>query len=283
MSVADVTLAAPSGSSVTDALANASRETGVDFDYLLQTAQRESSLNPQAKSKTSSASGLFQFIEQTWLATLKAHGAEHGYGAAAAAIEASPSGRLTVADPAERQAILSLRNDAACSSMMAAEMTRDSQDRLEHSLGRSVAGGELYLAHFLGPGEAARFLAAADASPDASAADTVPKAAAANKSIFYADDGTPKTLAEVRAALTNPQHKPVSERVTEIASKAWDEVREGVGTLFGLASPPTTVWAPSRTLTLTPQVLEILSSLDPIPDSASADKGYRSLLSASAQ
>ena len=56
------------------ALRTASRKTGLDFDYLLNTAMRESGLNVQAKSKTSSASGLFQFVEQTWLGLVKHHG-----------------------------------------------------------------------------------------------------------------------------------------------------------------------------------------------------------------
>ena len=45
--------------------------SGVDFDYLLQTAMRESSLNPTAKAQTSSATGLFQFLESTWLQVMK--------------------------------------------------------------------------------------------------------------------------------------------------------------------------------------------------------------------
>ncbi|HLV85239.1 MAG TPA: transglycosylase SLT domain-containing protein [Devosia sp.] len=48
-------------------LTAAGDRNGVDFDYLLQTAMRESSLNPQAKAQTSSAVGLFQFLESTWL------------------------------------------------------------------------------------------------------------------------------------------------------------------------------------------------------------------------
>ena len=48
--------------------------TGADFHYLLATAQVESNLNPNAQASTSSARGLFQFIEQTWLATLKEQG-----------------------------------------------------------------------------------------------------------------------------------------------------------------------------------------------------------------
>lgn len=49
--------------SVVAALRQASASTGFDFDYLLSTAMRESSLQPQAKSKSSSATGLFQFID----------------------------------------------------------------------------------------------------------------------------------------------------------------------------------------------------------------------------
>ncbi|MFZ1990358.1 MAG: transglycosylase SLT domain-containing protein, partial [Alphaproteobacteria bacterium] len=76
MSVATIDLSSLTGDSVTQALAKASRATGVDFSYLLNTAKRESSLNPDAKSKTSSATGLFQFVEQTWLQALKAHGTD---------------------------------------------------------------------------------------------------------------------------------------------------------------------------------------------------------------
>jgi soluble lytic murein transglycosylase-like protein len=51
---------------VRQALAQASRPTGVDFAYLVAEASVESSLNPNAKAKTSSAAGLFQLIESTW-------------------------------------------------------------------------------------------------------------------------------------------------------------------------------------------------------------------------
>ena len=50
---------------VRQALAQASRATGVDFAYLVAEASVETSLNPNAKAKTSSAAGLFQFIEST--------------------------------------------------------------------------------------------------------------------------------------------------------------------------------------------------------------------------
>jgi hypothetical protein len=63
----------------TGAIRQAARMTGADFKYLLATAQVESSLNPSAQATSSSARGLFQFIEQTWLSTLKEQGGALGY------------------------------------------------------------------------------------------------------------------------------------------------------------------------------------------------------------
>src|SRR5207249_4015846 len=71
---------------VTGAIRDAARVTGAGFEYLLNTALRESNLNPNAKAKTSSATGLFQFIDQTWLGTIKQSGAALGYGKYADAI-----------------------------------------------------------------------------------------------------------------------------------------------------------------------------------------------------
>src|SRR3954468_2883035 len=61
------------------AIQRASQATGVDFRFLMKTAGRESGLDPRARSGASSAAGLFQFVEQTWLSTLKNHGSKYGY------------------------------------------------------------------------------------------------------------------------------------------------------------------------------------------------------------
>src|SRR3546814_1953954 len=63
---------------VRSAIAQASRRTGMDFGYLYKQARIESGLRPDAKARTSSATGLYQFIDQSWLAALKRHGAKHG-------------------------------------------------------------------------------------------------------------------------------------------------------------------------------------------------------------
>src|ERR1700730_14079523 len=91
------------GSAVTAAIRQASQATGTSFNYLLATAQVESGLNPHAGAPTSSARGLFQFIEQTWLATMKDAGPELGYGRYAAAITRTASGRYEVKDPGLRR------------------------------------------------------------------------------------------------------------------------------------------------------------------------------------
>src|SRR5215470_10605952 len=88
------------GAAVTGAIRQAAQATGTGFSYLLATAKIESGLNPQVKSPTSSATGLFQFIDQTWLMTMKQSGAALGYGRYADAIERTASGRYFVRDPA---------------------------------------------------------------------------------------------------------------------------------------------------------------------------------------
>lgn len=192
--VADVS---PAGR-VGNAIRLASAETGVDFSYLFNQARIESGFNPNARARTSSATGLFQFIEQTWLGTVKRHGAEHGLGWAADAIREGHNGHFYVADSATRRAILDLRRDPEAASAMAAEYASDNKAYLERRLGRPAEPVDLYLAHFLGAAGATRFLRAHDGNPDATAAAVVPAAARANRAVFY-DHGRPRSFAEIRA------------------------------------------------------------------------------------
>jgi len=183
---------------VSSAIQLASARTGVEFSYLFNQARIESGLDPNARARTSSATGLFQFIDQTWLATVHEHGTEHGLGWAAAAIRRGANGRYQVADPAMRQAILDLRRQPEAASAMAAEFAADNRAHLERRLDRAVEPVDLYLAHFLGAGGASRFLAAHEANPHASAASVMPSAARANRWVFYNRNGTPRTLDQVR-------------------------------------------------------------------------------------
>lgn len=182
---------------VHSAIAKASARTGVDFNYLLGQAQVESGLQANARAGTSSATGLYQFVEQSWLGVVKAHGAEHGMGWASDSIRQGSNGRYYVADPGTRRAILNLRNDPQASSLMAAEHAADNKAALETALGRSATGTDLYMAHFLGLGGARQFLTTMQSNPDRSAAAMFPAAARANRTIFYGAGGQPRSLAEI--------------------------------------------------------------------------------------
>jgi len=172
------------GAQARAAIARASQATGVDFQYLLAQAKLESSLDPTAKAPTSSAAGLYQFTNGTWLDTLGRHGAAHGLSWAGDAIT---SGKI--ADPAMRAQVMALRYDPDTSAMMAAELASDNRADLTAVLGRTPDSAELYLGHFLGAAGASTFLTALSADPSQSAAAILPKAAAANRAIFYSGSG----------------------------------------------------------------------------------------------
>ena len=184
-------------SRIQSAIALASSKTGVDFDYLLGQAKLESGLNANAKAGTSSASGLYQFIDQSWLSVVKKHGAEHGMAWAADSIGTSSSGKLSVGDAGTKAAILALRNDPNAASLMAAEYASDNKDSLESSLGRPASGTDLYMAHFMGLGGATKFLKTMQSNPDASGAALFPQAARANRNIFYDSNGQARSVSEI--------------------------------------------------------------------------------------
>jgi len=192
----------PGGTGGVDAaLRLASHRTGVDYDYLQATAKRESGLDPAARAKTSTATGLFQFLERTWLSVLKEAGPRHGYGAYADKIQGSPDGGFRVADSRVRAQVLALREDPKAAALMAGELTASNAETLEGTLGRVPSEGELYMAHFLGAGGAADLVRLREATPQATAATHFPAAAAANKPIFYAPNGAPRTVDQVYARL----------------------------------------------------------------------------------
>jgi Transglycosylase SLT domain len=197
----DATTAVGSNS-VTGAIRKAAQATGTSFDYLLATARVESDLNPNLTMRSSTATGLFQFIEQTWLGTLKQAGPAFGYGDYANAISQSASGRYVVADPALRNEIMQLRKDPAANALMGGVFTQQNAAVLARRLGRTPSEGELYIGHFFGPYAGAKAIALTRSNPTANAAEVFPAAAAANRPIFYDKQGNARSVAGVCAELT---------------------------------------------------------------------------------
>lgn len=245
--------AGPVRADVQAAIARAAQATGVDFSYLLAQARIESSLNPAARAQTSSAAGLYQFTQGTWLAMLDRHGARHGLGWADAAIAGGK-----VSDPALRSQVMALRFDPDASALMAAELANDNRASLTATLGREPDAAELYVAHFLGAEGAGRFLTALAADPGQSAAALLPAAAAANRGVFFADgaprsvgqvmdllrgkvaaamDGTALPVAATSLAATNPALGPIAREFHAAAAAPAEAARpsmaDTLATTFG--------------------------------------------------
>ncbi|OFW99813.1 MAG: hypothetical protein A3E78_07375 [Alphaproteobacteria bacterium RIFCSPHIGHO2_12_FULL_63_12] len=250
---------------VSGALKKASQSTGVGFDYLYRVAMRESSLNPDAKASTSSAAGLFQFIEQTWLTAVKKYGPAHGLGAAAADIHAGSDGKYRVVDAARRKEILDLRFDPEKAAALAGELARENKSTLEGVLGRAVDAAELYAAHFLGAGGAKKLLAA---GAQENAAALLPAAAQANRHVFYDGarartvgeviDGFRRTIGEAQGAI-----RDIGERIEKSLAPLLRETAIFNPPLERASFAPRPQTPGFEMKGLSPLVLAVLQALDP--------------------
>jgi Transglycosylase SLT domain len=208
----------PARTRVAAAIKQAASTSGMSFRYLLATAKMESDFNPTAGASTSSAHGLFQFIDQTWLATFKEAGAQLGYGGYADMITKSSDGTYSVSDPTARKTIMKLRDDPAVASDMAAALTQNNSFQLTGLIGRRPTDSELYMAHFMGVGGAAKLIANAEDNAQASAARLFPNAAAANRSIFYdRTTGRARSVSEVYSVLEQRYAAAASAPITQSA------------------------------------------------------------------
>jgi len=271
-------VAATARNQVIAALHQASAATGSDFEFLLGTAMRESGLKTEAKSNTSSASGLFQFVEQTWLGLVKQSGAKYGLGSYSDEISRGENGHYSVSSPSDRQAILALRNDPRVAALMEGEYVKQARDTLESSLGRNVCSGELYAAHFLGPESACRLIRMNQAQPDANAASAFPQAANANRSVFYHADGSPRSVREVydwalkQTKASAPSSAELGLRSVSRVDRAAPAAQTNswiAGELLG-SNDPLISFAGLRQapFVVTPGVIDLLGSLgmDPRPE-----------------
>jgi Transglycosylase SLT domain len=214
----------PSRVKIAGSIKQAASTTGASFEYLLATAKMESNFNPKASASTSSARGLFQFIDQTWLGTVKEAGSQLGYGKYADAISKNSDGSYSVSDPTARAAIMKLRNDPNAASSMAAVLTQSNSFKLTGRIGRRPSDAELYMAHFLGVGGAAKLISNAEDNPQASAAAMFPKAAAANQSIFYDRSGRSRSVSEVYSVLNSRYAGAANSQATRAAMASVGDV-----------------------------------------------------------
>src|SRR4051794_19762550 len=202
-----------------ETLVRAAQVTNVDPAYLMALADKESSLLPDNKARTSSAEGLFQFVEGTWLEVLRRYGPKHGYAAEAEAIHLV-QGRPAVSDSDERERILNLRRDPYLSTLMAGEMITTHWQILAGKIARDPSFAELYMAHFLGVNGASRFVALLSDTPDKSAPKAFPRAAKANRSLFFEkkEAARPKAKALSVAEVQGRVGAMIDKRVSRYAN-----------------------------------------------------------------
>ena len=211
-----------------ETVVRAAETTSVDPAYLMALADKESSLLPAVKASTSSAEGLFQFLEGTWLEVIRRYAGKHGFDAAADAVQVV-RGQPTVADPARRAWILNLRRDPYLSALMAGEMINTHRDILAGRAQRDPSFSELYMAHFLGIHGASRFIELLEKKPTENAARAFPKAAKANRAIFVQADKSQKGAKSKSKA---PTVADVRERFDDMIVgrvARYEAVRESLG------------------------------------------------------
>jgi len=139
-------------------------------DFLDRVAMAESGGDPNARAKTSSASGMYQFTDPTWKGMVKNYGEQTG---------------ITLAD----------KNDPDKQKIMAELLTQENANAYKNA-GIQPDDADLYMAHFLGGPSAVK----ARKNMNAFGAELFPAAAKANKNIFYRN-GTPRTVEEIRGLL----------------------------------------------------------------------------------
>lgn len=204
--------------SIVERVVKAAQTTQMDPALLMAIADKESNFSSTAKARTSSASGLFQFVEKTWFKAMKTFGWRHGHGETAAAIASDNAARIKGQTRAQ---ILKLRNDPYLSAVLAAEMLKNDSAKIAEKLGRPLTSGETYLIHFLGPDDAERFMRTMDEAPHTSAAALLPRPARANKPIFYEQQGRRlkvRSVREVHEAFETMMDKRTS-RYEDVAAK----------------------------------------------------------------
>lgn len=160
----------------TDSVARTQHHSrGMSTDTWLKTAGHlESTHNPKAVNRHTGAAGRYQFVKGTWRVMISRYGHKYGY--------------------TQRTS----RFDPVASRNMAKEYRNENARVLRKALGREPTHTDLYAAHLLGAGGAAKVLRAAHWK---TAANLLPKAAKYNRKLFYTSSGKARSVRQFNAYL----------------------------------------------------------------------------------
>ena len=157
---------------VKDDIIFASKAAGVDVRTMFKMAHIESGFRSKVSASTSSASGLYQFINGTWRDMLAKNGAKYGLS------QSTPKG------------------DARANALMGAEYLKENAAVIR-SMGVKVTDELLYAAHFAGAGGVKQIIRGLKNNPESIAANDMRAQAKANHSVYYNKNGSAKTYQEL--------------------------------------------------------------------------------------
>lgn len=193
-------------STVAGAIREASRVTGVDESILNAIAYKESTFNPTAKAPTSTAKGLFQFLDGTWKLVVNQYGARYGVPK-----DANPF-------------------DPLSSAIMGGAYLKHEIYPQISKVRPNPNATDLYLGHFMGPVGGRNWLRNMMNNPNGIAANDFPVQAKANQWVYW-DKGTgrARTYAEIydvfsrglrgiESAINKSKETPTSTSVTPVES-----------------------------------------------------------------
>lgn len=173
------------------AIKEAAKKVGTDESIMLAMAKQESGFNPSAKASTSSAKGLFQFLDSTW------KGMADKYSKTFPELLRGPM-------------------DALASAINGALYIKENSEYLKKN-NIPVTGTNIYASHFLGAGGAKKLLQA-DPSAIAASLPGMEGPANANKYIFFKpgsdkkpDTSSPRTVGEIIEVLYNKVGKSAEQ------------------------------------------------------------------------
>lgn len=200
-------VAGPDGqwSSYKDLILAAAQMSGTDPGLMAVMAGIESTFRGRVAASKGSAKGLYQFTDGTWAEMLRKYGKKYGLGPDA-----------DVLDP-------------RANALMGAEYLKENAKNIKRVFGREATDLDLYMSHFFGPGGVEKFL---KANPNDIAASVLPAAAKNNEGIFFAKDGSARTIAQVQAEIDG--------RMSNWRNTAGQDARAaaGLGKLETVASTP---------------------------------------------
>ena len=184
--------------------------SGEGIDY-----GRGTSVTDETGKPTTSATGLLQFTDKTFIETIRKPGVAARVG-------------IDISNMSDDQ-LKELRKDPYIATLTGAALGESNKKTLQQTLGRTVSDPELYMAHFLGAGGAVTLISGMQNQPEQSAAQLMPEAARANRSVFYDKSGRQRTVREVYSQIatefgTAPSQ--VAHGDNETRQKMLDDMRK---------------------------------------------------------